>query len=83
MTEEDKAYMHWLYQAVGMGNRGLLRGLETIGTPRQIYQMASSGELEEKVSRRYHNKITYVIESVAGYDVPGEYERIETEVLTW
>lgn len=76
MTEEDKAYMHWLYQAVGMGNRGLLRGLETIGTPRQIYQMASSGELEEKVSRRYHNKITHVIESVEGYDVPGEYDRM-------
>ena len=54
MTEEDKAYMHWLYQAVGMGNRGLLRGLETIGTPRQIYQMASP----ENWKKRYPDVIT-------------------------
>lgn len=79
MTEEDKAYVHWLYQAVGMGNRGLLRGLEEIGTPREIYQMAVSGNLEEKVSKRYLNKITHVSESAADYDVQGEYERMRAQ----
>ena len=79
MTEEDKAYVHWLYQAVGMGNRGLLRGLEEIGTPREIYQMAVSGNLKEKVSKRYHNKITHVSESAADYDVQGEYERMRAQ----
>ena len=77
MTEQDKAYIHWLYQAVGMGSRGLLRSLEAIGTPRRIYQMAASGELKEKVSKRYHNKIARVLECVEGYDIPGEYERMK------
>lgn len=77
MTEEEKAYVHWLYQAVGMGNRILLRGLETVGTPREIYQMAVSGELADKVSGRYRNKITHVSECAADYDVPGEYERMK------
>ncbi len=76
MTEEDKAYMHWLYQAVGMGNRSLLKSLETIGTPREIYQMAVVGNLTEKISKRYENKITCVIESASDYDVRGEYERM-------
>lgn len=74
MTEQDKACMHWLYQAVGMGNRGLLRGLEAIGAPQEIYQMAVSGDLKEKVSKRYHDKITSVSECAAGYDIQGEYE---------
>lgn len=74
MTEQDKAYMHWLYQAVGMGNRGLLRSLEAIGTPREIYQMAVSDKLEEKVLKRYQNKITHIIEFAKNYDVQGEYE---------
>lgn len=76
MTEQDKAYMHWLYQAVGMGNRGLLRCLETVGTPREIYHLAAAGKLMDKVSKRYHNKITHVLESVSDYDVQGEYERM-------
>ena len=76
MTEQDKAYIHWLYQAVGMGNRGLLRGLEEIGTPQEIYQMAVSDSLKEKVSKRYQHKISYVMEFAEGYDVQGEYERM-------
>lgn len=77
MTEQDKAYIHWLYQAVGMGNRGLLRSLEMIGAPRRIYQMAVSGELKEKVAKRYHNKISHVIECAADCDIQGEYERMK------
>lgn len=74
MTEEEKAYMHWLYQAVGMGNRGLLKSLEMIGTPREIYQMAVAGSLTEKITKHYKNKIAHVIESTSDYDVRGEYE---------
>lgn len=76
MTEEEKAYMHWLYRAAGMGSRGLLRCLETIGTPLEIYHMAVSGELAEKVTKRYQNKIARVIESAADKDIQGEYERM-------
>lgn len=76
MTQEEKAYVHWLYQAVGMGGRGLLRSLETIGTPPELYQMALSGSLLEKVTKRYQNKIAHVMEMTAGYDVQGEYTRM-------
>ena len=76
MTQEEKAYVHWLYQAVGMGGRGLLRSLETIGTPPELYQMALSGSLLEKVAKRYQNKIAHVMEMTAGYDVQGEYTRM-------
>mgnify|MGYP001024784551 CR=1 FL=1 len=77
MTEQDKACLHFLYQAVGMGSRGLLRSLETIGTPQEIYQMAVSGQLEEKVSQRYQNKISCIMKCAAEYDVQGEYERLK------
>lgn len=77
LTEQDKAYIHWLYQAVGMGNRGLLRGLEAVGSPQEIYQMAVNGSLGEKVSKRYQNKIAHVIEFTEGYGVQEEYERMK------
>lgn len=77
LTEQDKAYIHWLYQAVGMGNRGLLRGLEAVGSPQEIYQMAVNGSLGEKVSKRYQNKIAHVIEFAEGYGVQEEYERMK------
>ncbi len=77
MTEEEKAYMHWLYQAVGMGNRRLLRSLEAIGTPREIYQMAVSNSLTDKMAKRYKNKITSIMESTSDYDVQGEYEHMK------
>ena len=31
---EDKAYIHWLYQAAGFNSRGFLRSLASLGTPR-------------------------------------------------
>ena len=36
VAEEEKAYIHWLYQAVGVGSRGFLRSLATLGTPREF-----------------------------------------------
>lgn len=73
---QEKAYVHWLYQAVGMGNRGLLKGLEQLGTAREIYQMAAAGKLEEKLSRRCQKKAARIAEYTKGYDVAGEYARM-------
>lgn len=76
MTEEEKAYIHWLYQAVGMGNRVFLRGLAHFGTARQLYGMVCSGGLAEKVSARYQKKVEKIAEFTEGYDVKGEYGRM-------
>lgn len=73
LTEEEKAYIHWLYQAVGMGNRGLMRSLSALGTPRELYRLVVSGELSEKVSERYVKKVAQMSEFTRGYDVSGSY----------
>lgn len=54
--QAGKAYMHWLYQAAGMGSRGFLRGLEQIGTAQAVYDIARKEGLEAKVSARYQDK---------------------------
>lgn len=74
VTEEEKAYAHWLYQSVGMGNRGFLRSLASFATPREIYQMTVSGKLAEKIAERFRKKVAQMSEFARGYDVPGEYE---------
>lgn len=76
MTDREKAYMHWLYRAVGMGNRGLLKKLRRIGTPEEIYRLAVENRLEEKLESRYRNKAGQITDYVAGYDVVGEYEKL-------
>lgn len=76
LTEEEKAYIHWLYQAVGMGNRGFLRELARFGTARELYGLVCSGRLSEKVSARYQKKVTQMSEFAEGYDVYGEYDRM-------
>lgn len=76
VTEEEKAYIHWLYQAVGMGSRGFLRSLSSLGTPREIYRLAVSGVLSEKISEKYAKKVTQMSEFSRGYDVSGEYGRM-------
>ena len=76
MTEEEKAYTHWLYQAVGMGNRGFLRDLARFGTAGELYGLVCSGRLAEKVSARYQKKVTQMTEFAKGYDVDGEYGRM-------
>ena len=76
VTEEEKAYIHWLYQAVGMGNRGFLRSLAALGTPRELYQMTVSGALSEKLSERYQKKAANMSEFSRGYDVAGAYGRM-------
>ena len=75
-TESDKAYMQWLYQAVGMGNRGLLKKLCEVSPPEEIYEMARAGCLKDKVSRKYRAKAKLLEESAAGYDVMAEYGKM-------
>lgn len=74
--ESDKAYMQWLYQAVGMGNRGLLKMLCAASTPEEIYQMARQGCLQDRMSSKYRAKAIILEESAACYDPPAEYEKM-------
>lgn len=73
---EDKAYIHWLYQAVGFSSRGFLRSLASLGTPREIYQMTVSGVLSGKLSARFQKKAERMLEFSRGYDVLGAYWRM-------
>ncbi|MDE6388675.1 MAG: DNA-processing protein DprA [Lachnospiraceae bacterium] len=74
--ESEKAYIHWLYQAVGMGNRGLFRELRRMAPIEEIYEMAKKGLLEEKLSGRYHKKARILTQSAQNYDVAAGYERM-------
>ena len=74
--ESDRAYMQWLFQAVGMGNGGFLKRLCTLLPPEEIYKMARQGKLADKVSGRYQAKAKILEESAARYDVVAEYEKM-------
>ena len=75
-SEWDKAYMHWLYQAVGMGNRGLIRKLVSAGPLSEIHEMAKKGRLSEKLGQRYKAKAEQIEAFAANYDVKAEYEKL-------
>ena len=74
--ESDKAYMHWLYQAVGMGNRKLIETLMSVGTPSEIYEMAGKKKLSEKLGKTYTAKAKMLEAAAEGYDVMTEYGRL-------
>lgn len=74
--ESDKAYMHWMYQAVGMGNRGLIRTLLSVGTPAEIHEMAKRKHLTEKLSAKYESKARQIEDFTVNYDVPAEYGKM-------
>ena len=74
--ESDKAYLHWMYQAVGMGNRKLFRELRRIGPAEEIYEMAKKGLLEEKLSGKYKKKAEKLTASTQNYDVKKMYEEM-------
>ena len=74
--ESDKAYLHWMYQAVGMGNRKLFRELRRIGPAEEIYEMAKKGLLEEKLSGKYKKKAKKLTASTQNYDVKKMYEEM-------
>lgn len=74
MNVQDKAYMHWLYQAAGMGNRRFLEELARLGKPETVYQMMQTGLLELKLGKQYQKKVRQMIQFTQGYDVLGAYE---------
>ena len=74
--ESDKAYMHWLYQAVGMGNRKFIETLMSVGTPSEIYAMAGKKKLSEKLGKTYTVKAKMLEAAAEGYDVMREYGRL-------
>lgn len=78
MTEQEtaKAYIHWLYQAVGMGNRAFLKNLEQLGTPRDIYEMARRGVLEEKLDARYKRKAEMLQSAAKEHNIEEDYEKL-------
>lgn len=75
MTEEtEKAYIHWLCQAAGMGSGSFLRQLEQAGTARDVYDMAKRGILEEKLHIRYKHRAQRLQAAVKDYEVMGKYK---------
>lgn len=74
--ESDKAYMHWLYQAVGMGSRKFIGTLMSIGTPYDIHEMASKKILSEKLGKSYMAKAKMLEAAAEDYDVVEEYKRL-------
>lgn len=81
--ESDKAYMHWLYQAVGMGNRRLIQKLLVLGSPAEIFEMAKRRMLSEKMSGRYKAKAGRLEESAAVYDVAAEYDEMTARGISF
>ena len=83
MTEKEKAYFHWLYQAVGIGRKTFWKELSEIGTPEQIYMMLGGGELEKQLEEKgkmrpeqYRKYFAGMQEFTKGYEILAEYERL-------
>lgn len=74
--ELDKAYLHWMYQAVGMGNHRLFGILRSFGPPQEVYGMARRELLSDKLSDRYKARAKRVEAFTANYDVAAEYEKM-------
>lgn len=74
MEEQDKPYLHWLCQSLGAGSKGFLRALVTLGTPREIFNLAVSGKLADKLNDRFREKAALLSERSKSCDVQGEYE---------
>lgn len=72
----EKAYIHWLCQAVGRGNRKLLEMFDQTSSPREIYELAAKGLLEEKISGKYKRKAKQIQEAALRFDVQSEYEKM-------
>lgn len=81
--ESDKAYMHWLYRAVGMGNRRLIQNLLQLGSPSEIYEIAKRGMLSEKVGGKYKTKAKQIEESATNCDVMAEYDEMTSRGISF
>lgn len=83
-SEKSKAYLHWMYQTVGMGNHKLFGELRSLGEPREVYETAKHGQLSDRLSDKYgqyklsqYKKKAALLESSAQkYDVEAEYGRM-------
>lgn len=78
-SELNKAYLHWMYRTIGMGNHGLFAQLRSLGPPREIFEMAKRGQLSLRLSDKYSQykkKAALLEESAAICDVIDEYERM-------
>lgn len=76
VSEREKAYLHWLYQAAGIGSRGFLRSLASLGTAEELYGQILSGRLSERIAPRYAAKVAKMSEFSREYDVTGVYETL-------
>lgn len=76
VSEREKAYLHWLYQAAGIGSRGFLRSLASLGTAGELYGQILSGRLSERIAPRYAAKVAKMSEFSREYDVTGVYETL-------
>lgn len=54
--DREKAYVHWMCRAAGMGGRQLLETLEKTWTPEELYEMAAKGKLKEKLAGKYKKR---------------------------
>lgn len=76
VSEREKSYLHWLYQAAGFGGRGFLRSLAPFGTAEEIYGQLCSGKLLERITPRYLKKVAQMSKFSEGYDVTEAYEKM-------
>lgn len=76
MEKQEKPYIHWLCQSLGAGNKSFLRALIKLGPPREIYDMAVSGKLADKLIDRFREKAAALSEKSRAFNVQGEYERL-------
>lgn len=76
VSEREKAYLHWLYQAAGPGSRGFLRLLAPFGTAQEIYGQLGSGKLKERIAPRYAQKVAQMTAFSNGYDVEEAYAKM-------
>lgn len=76
VTEREKTYRHWLYQAAGIGARGFLRTLASFGSAEEIYGQLLSGKLAERIATRYAKKVTQMSAFSKSYDVEDAYGKM-------
>jgi predicted Rossmann fold nucleotide-binding protein DprA/Smf involved in DNA uptake len=75
-TQEEKAYMNWLYRAAGLKGKRFFASLERLGTPQMLYEMIQTGTWAEKTDSSYRDKLEQMEAFTRDYDVQGEYERM-------
>ncbi len=83
IQEAEKAYIHWLYRAVGVGSRQLFRELRKLGRAEEVYEMAKRGQLAEKLSGRSKKKAEKITAAAQCADVVTEYEQMQARGISF